>query len=217
MMYNDKQINRLKVGFGGGKMKGEKGEKRKQELLQIAYRLFLTKGYEETSVDEIIEEAKIAKGTFYYHFKSKEELLEALINKMITEKVEQAKKILSAPMPAPMKTVAIITTLRPEPTEMDIQNALHKKENVIIHEKINKRVIDEAVPILCEVVSEGISQGILQCDNIKERVRMTLIISSATFDHGDFTSADIDVFIDTVEKLLGAEKGTFEFIRQLIK
>lgn len=100
---------------------------------------------------------------------------------------------------------------------MDIQNALHKKENVIIHEKINKRVIDEAVPILCEVVSEGISQGILKCDNIKERVRMTLIISSATFDHGDFTSADIDVFIDTVEKLLGAEKGTFEFIRQLIK
>lgn len=198
-------------------MKGEKGEKRKQELLQIAYRLFLSKGYEETSVDEIIEEAQIAKGTFYYHFKSKEALLEALINKMITEKVEQAKKILSAPMPAPEKTVAIITSLRPEQTEMDIQNALHEKENVVIHKKISKRVIDEAVPILCEVVSEGISQGILQCDNIPERVRMTLVISSEIFDHGNFTPADIDVFIDTVEKLLGAKKSTFEFIRQLIK
>lgn len=198
-------------------MKGEKGEKRKQELLQIAYRLFLSKGYEETSVDEIIEEAQIAKGTFYYHFKSKEALLEALINKMITEKVEQAKKILSAPMPAPEKTVAIITSLRPEQTEMDIQNALHEKENVVIHEKISKRVIDEAVPILCEVVSEGISQGILQCDNIPERVKMTLVISSEIFDHGNFTPADIDVFIDTVEKLLGAKKNTFEFIRQLIK
>lgn len=198
-------------------MKGEKGEKRKQELLQIAYRLFLSKGYEETSIDEIIEEAQIAKGTFYYHFKSKEALLEALINKMITEKVEQAKKILSAPMSVPEKTVAIITSLRPEQTEMDIQNALHEKENVIIHEKINKRVIDEAVPILFEVVSEGISQGILQCDNIKERVRMTLVISSTVFDHGNFTPADIDVFIDTVEKLLGAKKHTFEFIRQLIQ
>lgn len=198
-------------------MKGEKGEKRKQELLRIAYRLFLSKGYEETSIDEIIEEAQIAKGTFYYHFQSKEALLEFLINKMITEKVEQAKKILSAPMSAPEKTVAIITSLRPEQTEMDIQNALHKKENAIIHEKINKRVIDEAVPILCEVVSEGISQGILKCDNIKERVRMTLIISSTVFDHGNFTPADIDVFIDTVEKLLGAQKNTFEFIRQLIQ
>lgn len=60
--------------------------------MQIAYRLFLSKGYEETSIDEIIAEAQIAKGTFYYHFKSKEALLEALINKMITEKAEQAKK-----------------------------------------------------------------------------------------------------------------------------
>lgn len=199
-------------------MKGEKGEKRKQELLQIAYRLFLSKGYEETSVDEIIEEAQIAKGTFYYHFKSKEVLLEELINKMITEKAKQAKKFLTAPLSAPQKTVAIITSLRPEQTEMDIQNALHKKENAIIHEKINQRVIDEAVPILCEVVSEGIAQGILKCDsNIKERVRMTLIISSAVFDHESFTPADIDVYIDTVEKLLGAKKNTFEFIRQLIQ
>lgn len=198
-------------------MKGEKGEKRKQELLQIAYRLFLSKGYEETSVDEIIEEAQIAKGTFYYHFKSKEVLLEELINKMITEKAKQAKKFLTAPLSAPQKTVAIITSLRPEQSEMDIQNALHKKENAIIHERINKRVIDEAVPILCEVVSEGIEQGILKCDNIKERVRMTLIISSAVFDHENYTSADIDVYIDTVEKLLGAKKNTFEFIRQLIQ
>lgn len=41
----------------------KKGEKRRRELLQIAYRLFLSRGYENTSVDEIIEEAGIAKGT----------------------------------------------------------------------------------------------------------------------------------------------------------
>ena len=46
----------------------KKGEKRKQELLKIAYKMFLSKGYENTSVDEIIEEAGIAKGTYYYYF-----------------------------------------------------------------------------------------------------------------------------------------------------
>ena len=80
-------------------MKGDKGEKRKQELLKIAYRLIISKGYEETSIDEIIAEAQIAKGTFYYHFKSKEEMLEALINMMITEQTERAKQVLSAPCP----------------------------------------------------------------------------------------------------------------------
>lgn len=197
-------------------MKGEKGEKRKQELLQIAYRLFLSKGYDETSIDEIIEEAQIAKGTFYYHFKSKEALLESLINKMITEETELARQFLSAPMPVPQKAVAIISSLRPKQDEMTIANALNQEENRLIHEKINRRVMDEAVPILSEVVEEGIAQGILKCDNVRERVRMTLIISSDLFDHGNFTSADIDVFIDAVEKILGAEKGTFEFVRQFI-
>ena len=198
-------------------MKGDKGEKRKQELLKIAYRLIISKGYEETSIDEIIAEAQIAKGTFYYHFKSKEEMLEALINMMITEQTERAKEILSAPMPIPQKTVAVITSLRPNSDEATIQDALNRKDNIAMHEKINRRIIDEAVPILSEVVAEGIAQGILDCDNISERVRMILIISSDMFNHASFTSADIDVFIDAVEKILGAKKDTFGFIRQLIR
>lgn len=197
-------------------MKGDKGEKRKQELLKIAYRLILSKGYEETSIDEIITEAQIAKGTFYYHFKSKEEMLEALINMMIMEQTERAKQVLSAPLPIPQKTVAVITAFRPKQDEAAIQDALNGKENIVLHEKINRRVIDEAVPILSEVVAEGIAEEILECDNIKERVRMLLIISSDMFDHRSFSAADIDVFIDTVEKILGAKKNTFVFIRQLI-
>ena len=198
-------------------MKGDKGEKRKQELLKIAYRLIISKGYEETSIDEIIAEAQIAKGTFYYHFKSKEEMLEALINMMITEQTERAKQILSAPLPIPQKTVAVITSLRPNSDEATIQDALNRKDNIAMHEKINRRIIDEAVPILSEVVAEGIAQGILDCDNISERVRMILIISSDMFNHASFTSADIEVFIDAVEKILGAKKDTFGFIRQLIQ
>ena len=41
----------------------KKGEKRRQELIRIAYRMFISKGYEQTSVDEIIDAAGIAKGT----------------------------------------------------------------------------------------------------------------------------------------------------------
>lgn len=197
-------------------MKGEKGEKRKQELLKIAYRLFISKGYEEVSIDEIIAEAQIAKGTFYYHFKSKAALLEAIINMMITEEAERAKQFVSAPLTVPQKIVGAITSLRPRQDEMNIQNALDQKENIVMHQKIKMRVIDKAVPILSEIVSEGIAQGILDCDNISERVRLLLVISSEVFDNGRFTSADIDVFIDTAEKMLGAEKNTFGFVRQLI-
>ena len=46
-------------------MKGEKGERRRQELLKITYQLFIQKGYEQTSVDDITAEAaeEIAVGS----------------------------------------------------------------------------------------------------------------------------------------------------------
>lgn len=53
----------------------EKREATRQDILAAAGVLFLKKGYEETSVDDIAEAANVAKGTFYYHFKSKDEVL----------------------------------------------------------------------------------------------------------------------------------------------
>ena len=197
-------------------MKGAKGEKRKQELLNIAYQMFVQKGYEETSIDEIIAQANIAKGTYYYYFPSKEATLEAVIDMMINDEVRRAQEILSAPIPVPQKLIGVISSLRPEQNENNIADALNKKENIIMHEKVSRRIIDEAVPLLAQVVSEGIAQGIFACDHIEERVRMILIISSHLFDTGNFTSDDIKVFIDIAEKALGAQPGTLGYIQGLI-
>ena len=197
-------------------MKGAKGEKRKQELLNIAYQMFVQKGYEETSIDEIIAQANIAKGTYYYYFPSKEATLEAVIDMMINDEVRRAQEILSAPIPVPQKLIGVISSLRPEQNENNIADALNKRENIVMHEKVSRRIIDEAVPLLAQVVSEGIAQGIFACDHIEERVRMILIISSHLFDTGNFTSDDIKVFIDIAEKALGAQPGTLGYIQGLI-
>ena len=178
--------------------------------------MFIQKGYEETSIDEIIAEAHIAKGTYYYHFPSKEATLAEVINMMISDEVQRAKAVLAAPIPVPQKLVGVITSLRPEQGETNISDALNQKENIIMHEKISRRIVDEAVPLLAEVVSEGIAQGLFACEHIEERVRMILIMSRHLFDNGNFTEGDIEVFIDMVEKTLGAQPDTLGFIRGLI-
>lgn len=193
-----------------------KDNRRKQELLEIAYNSFLTKGYEKTSVDDIIKQANIAKGTYYYYFKSKEVMLEEVINMMINEEVEKAKQVLNMPISIPEKLVCIITSLRPKTDEIEIQNVLNKKENLFMHEKINERVINEAVPLLEEVVNEGIKEKIFDCNFIKERLKMLLIISNELFDNENINLNEVEVFIDTAEKLLGAKKGSLEFIKVLI-
>ena len=193
-----------------------KGERRRQELLKIAYRMFIEKGYENTSIDEIIAEAGIAKGTYYYYFKSKEATLEAVIDMMLEEEVGRAKEVLEASLPVPQKLVSVIYSLRPVQDEQGIIDVLEAKENIVMHEKISRRIVEEAVPLLTEVVKEGISQGIFECDYIEERIKMLVILSQRMFDDGEFSERDARVYVDMVEKTLGAEAGTMGFINELL-
>ena len=55
-----------------------KGDERKREILSVAERLFCAKGYEETSIQEIVQLCGTSKGGFYHHFVSKDAVLEAL-------------------------------------------------------------------------------------------------------------------------------------------
>ena len=197
-------------------MKGEKGQRRRNELLKIAYRIFIEKGYNNTSVDEIIAEAGIAKGTYYYYFPSKEATLEAVIDMMINEEVGKAKAVVESSLPVPQKLAAVIQSFRPQQEEENITSALETKENIILHEKLDKRLIAEAVPLLSDVVKEGISQGIFSCDLTEERVKMILILCIHVFNKGGFTENDVTVFIDMIEKTFGAESGTMGFVKELI-
>ncbi len=113
----------------------KKGEKRKQELLKIGYDMFLTQGYENTSVDEIIEKAQIAKGTYYYHFETKEQMLEEVIDMMIDSEAEMAKQIIQTDIPVPQKIVGILTSMKPSEAEEPIKNTLFQPENVLMHHK----------------------------------------------------------------------------------
>jgi transcriptional regulator, TetR family len=194
----------------------KKGERRKQDLLNIAYRMFIQKGYENASVDDIIIEAGIAKGTYYYYFESKEATLEAVIEMMIEKAENIAKAALMNPVPIPQKLASVVYAFQPNKDEIVITDVLERKENIVMHDKIGKKIVEVAVPILSDIVREGIAQGIFACTNVEERVKMLLIMSQNMFDYGAYSNKDIEVYVDMLEKSLGAKEGTMSFISEFL-
>ncbi|KUO51874.1 MAG: hypothetical protein APF76_16160 [Desulfitibacter sp. BRH_c19] len=65
----------------------------KGRIINSAYELFSTKGYEKTTIEAIIKKAQCAKGGFYHHFKSKEQILEVIVSNYIDDISKDFKNI----------------------------------------------------------------------------------------------------------------------------
>jgi AcrR family transcriptional regulator len=68
-------------------------EIRKKELIETALHLFLTKGYEKTSIRDILKEVKGSPGMFYYYFSSKEEIFEEAIHYYVENYIKELSQI----------------------------------------------------------------------------------------------------------------------------
>src|ERR1700723_2188571 len=78
-----------------------KREQTKQSLIKAAMDLFVAKGYTETTIDDIVATADVAKVTFYYYFKSKEEIVLEYKKNAADESFKRARRMLAESQPAP--------------------------------------------------------------------------------------------------------------------
>lgn len=198
------------------------GEERKHEILDIAKELFIEKGYENTSIVNILEKVGIAKCTLYYYFTSKEEILDAIIDRISEKIFYKAQEISKDPsLSVQEKILGVVMSLNIEDDkEKKIVNNIHNPQNLLMHQKQFDSIIDNVVPILTKVICEGIEKGIFNTDYPLETVEMILIYTQTVFDSNNNLSMEetlrkISAFIVNLERLLGAEKGSFDFIKQV--
>ena len=65
----------------------------KEQLISAAWELFLEKGYDATSLQDIINETNLSKGAIYHHFSSKEEIFEAIFHRIGEENTSALAKV----------------------------------------------------------------------------------------------------------------------------
>jgi AcrR family transcriptional regulator len=153
-------------------------EERRRELINTAERLFMEKGYEHTAISDIVKELNIAQGTLYYYFRSKEELLEAVVEKSIAI-LEQNVILLTEDEGVDEATrlnAAINGILGFVSQRNDFIDFLHQDINAVMHAKLEKATLERIVPILSELVAKGNAKGRFNIENPTETV---LFLSTA--------------------------------------
>ena len=194
---------------------------RRKEILDVAEELFVTKGYDKTSTNDILDRIGIARGTLYYHFKSKEDILNAIIERINSSLIARASTIASdTSVPVIERFVMTIAGLKVD-SEIghEIIDQVHKPQNALMHQKMQKNLIEGIVPVIVHLVEEGKAQGIFNMEYPAETIEMLILYSGTVFDDdydqpcersGIRADQRIEAFLYNTERLLGAKEGSVQ-------
>lgn len=192
-------------------------DERKNEIIDTASRIFAQKGYDKSSVNDILNAIGIAKGTFYHYFKSKEEVLDAVIAKA-TEMIEQRiEEVADNPQLTPEdKLLGVFMSMQIEDQmEEGFLEEMHRPENALMHQKSLVSTITMLVPVLTRVVKEGMEKGIFHAEYPEEYMQIFLASAITLLDDGIFQvepekqTRIFQALIILLEKMLGVEPQSF--------
>ena len=196
----------------------KEAEERKKEILDVAEELFTAKGYDSTSTTDILERVGIARGTLYYHFKSKEEILDALIDRIIQGMVSNIHLALSDKTTAAQKLISFVGAMKVDSAiGKEITDYAHKPQNALMHQKIQNSLLAVLTPIATEIIKEGIKEGSFSTNYPEEAAEMLLIYSSVVLDDiNEMTQTEwerkTEGLVFNMERLLGIKQGSISDI-----
>jgi AcrR family transcriptional regulator len=202
----------------------KEAEERRNEILDAADELFGRKGFDGTSTNDILERVGIARGTLYYHFKSKEDIMDALIDRYNT-RILGAAQAAAADRNVPIneRIIRVITALNMRGgSSEEIMEHIHQPQNALMHQKIQKIIISGVPPILAGIIREGVGQGLFNTPYPYECMEMFVAYANTIFDADmvDMTDEEraerIRALAFNAERMLGAESGSLMKVMQSI-
>lgn len=191
-------------------------ELRKQEIIDAAMELFLTKGFEETAVSDIVKKVGVAQGLFYYYFKSKTELLDVVVDQFVTVYLNDVVKISDDDqLTAAQKFRSIIkAALQMYFDNERLVNFLHEERNERLHHRIEHKYYDKYLLIFLKVLEQGAREKSFDLEFPGETLEI-LLPGLEKYWHEINPSSDPERFRERIriglivlEKALGAPKGS---------
>ena len=195
-------------------------EERRQELIDTARQLFVEKGYEKTAVSDIVKKVKVAQGTFYYHFQSKQDILKAIAKDINADVEKDMQDIVNQKGLDPVEKINDIFsrcfTLAREHKEL-IQ-IIHMETNVLLHDQVRKDLIEMQIPIVKKVISEGRTKGKFNVAYDTETAEILVAIASNMIHRLDTTATSkrmeriIIGMEQAIARVLGVKELSFRLV-----
>lgn len=209
-------------------VKEEEHTLKRNEILDAAQRIIYTRGYEQMSVQDILDELKISKGAFYHYFPSKQALLTAIIDRMLEEAKQFIFPIVDDPQLSALEKLHryFSTVARWKIARKDLLLALlrvwYADENLVVRQKFEAAALEWVTPLFARIIAQGVAEGVFSTPHPQQ---VGGVVVALMYRLGDvmavplLSAADGEevfrqlmeaatVYTDSIERVLGAAAGS---------
>jgi AcrR family transcriptional regulator len=194
---------------------------KRDAFIDVGQRLIQTKGYEQFTVQDVLDELDASKGAFYHYFGSKLDLLEAVVERMADAVQEQWADPMSRPGLSAQQRLESVFAITAQwknarrDLVLAVLDAWLSDHNAIVREKLRQLVERRMTPLLEAIVAQGVADGDFSVTDPESTARVLVgLVQGVQEQAGELFIARQDGRVDLagVERIFEAFREAFERI-----
>lgn len=175
----------------------------------------------DMTVDMIAKNAGIGKGSIYYYFQSKEEIIDAVIERSYTSAIKEYFASTDNCVSTYEKLKQLFASMiRKEfqDNNRNIITSLHVQDDIMLHYKLMMTAIKTVSPILTEILKDGMADGSIHTETPVESAEMVVAMLTFLLNRSFFPSDDasmyrkLKLYAHVLETCFETEEGSFSFL-----
>jgi AcrR family transcriptional regulator len=207
---------------------------RREAFVDAALRLTQTKGYEQTSIQDVLDAVDASRGAFYHYFDSKQALLEAMVDRIADGALVTVAPVVDDPdlaaIPKLERFFSGIAQFKTDRKALMVEfiKVWRSDDNAIMREKVRRTLVDRVAAILARIIEQGMGEGVFAIDSPGETAAILMMITTGfqdtatdlflarqanriTFEEAERTMTS---FTHAFERILGARRGSIQIVDQ---
>jgi AcrR family transcriptional regulator len=209
---------------------------KREAFLDAAQRLIMQKGYDGTSVQDVLQQVSTSKGAFYHYFDSKGSLLNGVVERMVDAALLSVRPVVDDPdLPALDKLSALFAGIASWKTaRKELLLALIEvwlsDDNALVREKFRRMVVERLTPVMATIIRQGQTEGVFTVsapdDAARVFVSFLLSLNQSTTEiflarqAGAITLIEVrralDAQVEAMERVLGAPPGSLTLVDESV-
>ncbi|WP_139416144.1 TetR/AcrR family transcriptional regulator [Agromyces laixinhei] len=206
-------------------------QRKRGAILDILERLIATKGYDQLTIADIMSGGAISKGAFYHYFRSKSEVLSALLERRVNAWRDVLIPVVEADRPALPRLREFFHVIAEQKTTdnaflLEVAAPVFADENVLVYARTRRAAAELFIPLVQQLLEDARREGSVQMDDaeataevvisliqdLSDRIGRALVAMAQGADEPNRLQRIAAAHLDALHRVLGVEPGVLDFL-----